>query len=949
MTPFKKRVLSLLVLLLSALSSQGNAVMFFPVIRNFTPSEYQGGRQNWSVSQSTSGLIYVGNNQYLLEYDGHSWNRYQLPGKGIIRSVLADPDGRIYCGSFQEFGYFEKSGNFLIYHSLSDGLKDKEEDPHDVWNIIRDPSNGNLIFQTFTSLYIYDGTAVRCIRNIRPLNIIKIADRIYSQLIDGDFVRVEGGNQLKTVLPKGTLSCDVVAAFEHNDRPLFLTSKDGLYYLEDDGQVTMFKTEADEVLKSKIINRAVMTKDDCIIIGTIKGGIVSIDSQGRIQWQIDTRTQLQNDTTLGLLCDEDNNIWAALDDGISFIDNSSGIGIFSPSGNKVGMIYDVLFERDEMYLATNHAVYTHEGQSLIPVSGLNEQIWCLDKVGGEVVCGYNQGTYSISGRQAHLISDKGHGTLCIKNDVFDKTNWVIEGTYSFPCLFKIKDGGEWEYVPTLETIHHMVKQVESDEFGNLWCALLNRGLLRIKLDSDRKEVRKEEYIRSLGNVSDSLFSVMKISGRVVFSNGKGFFTYDSLKDTIVPYDTMNSDLLPRVTRIHQAVQANANYYWMVSDESLFFIECDNNKFSVKRTIPFTYFNIYTEERASVRYEEFSGNSYLCLNNMLVRIRTKQFLSKTRHKDKDLTLVSVKASDRQGSVKDIAVESGMKIDFNHNNLTFLLRYPVYNEIDTRFRFQMKGLSDDWTETDQYLQQEYVRLHPGKYLLVVEAYSEEEVLDRFFFDFYIKQPWFLSWWMKIIYLLMFGLTMYCVYLFSNISVKKAQELKFTKQEMENLKKIEQQEKELTKMRQARLEEDLKGKSKELASTAMTLIAHQEILESLSKEIQERKFAGGAGKKDLERLQRMIDNHLVSDKETWDMFQANFDRIHEHFFRHLKETYPSLTPADLRLCAMLRINLSTKEIANMLNLTVRGVESARYRLRRKLNLPSEDGLTDFLIQFS
>ena len=108
MSPFKKGVLSLLILVLSALPSQGNEVMSSPVIRNFTPSDYHGGRQNWSVSQSASGLIYVGNNQYLLEYDGHSWNRYLMPNKGIVRSVLADPDGKIYCGSSQEFGYFVK-------------------------------------------------------------------------------------------------------------------------------------------------------------------------------------------------------------------------------------------------------------------------------------------------------------------------------------------------------------------------------------------------------------------------------------------------------------------------------------------------------------------------------------------------------------------------------------------------------------------------------------------------------------------------------------------------------------------------------------------------------------------------------------------------------------------------------------------------------------------------
>lgn len=948
MTSAKKGILLLVSCFVCCLPLKGGIVPFSPVVRNFTPSDYVGGRQNWSVDQSESGLIYIGNNQYLLEYDGHSWNRYLMPGKGTVRSVHTDSNGRVYCGSFQQFGYFEKSGKTFSYHSLSDSLKEKSQDLSDVWNIVRDPRNGNIVFQTFNNLYIYDGASVQCITEIYPLNLFRIGDRIYSQLIDDDFVIIEG-KEIKPVITKEQLPGGIVAAFNNDGTILLLTDRQGLYFLDGKGGLTRFKTDADKLLMSNVINRAVMTKDGCLVIGTIKGGVLSIDLKGRVRWIINTQNQLHNNTVLGLMCDQDNNVWAALDDGLSFIDNSSGISVFSPKDNRLGMIYDVLIDKNNMLLATNHTVYSYNGESLVPTSSLNEQVWCLDKIGGQIVCGHNQGTYSIKNGQSSLVSDKGSGTFCIKEDSFEGEKWAIEGTYSFPCLFRISDTGIWEYVPTLESVHQMVNHIECDENGDLWCTHFSRGLLRIKLNRERSEIKGEEYISTLGDVSDSLFSVMRINGRVVFSNGKRFFTHDSLNDTIVPYAAMNAGLLPRVKRIHQAVHMEGSLYWLVSDNSLFLIECENNSFSLKRTIPFTYFDVYVEERASARYDNSTGDTYLCLNNKLVRIKTKQFLSKTRHKDKDLMMVSIKASSPDGDIKYVSDESGANIDSKHNNLTFLLGYPVYNEIDTRFRFQLNGLSDQWTETDQYLQQEYARLQPGKYRLTVEAYSEEEVLNRLSYEFTIRQPWFLTWWMKSIYFLVLCVVMYLVYLFTNISVKKEQELKFTKQEMENLKKIEQQEKEITEMRQTRLEEDLRGKSKELASTAMTLIAHQEILETLSKEIQAKKVAGGAGKKDLEYLLRLIDNHLVSDKETWEMFQANFDRIHEHFFRHLKETYPSLTSSDLRLCAMLRVNLSTKEIANMQNLTVRGVESARYRLRRKLNLPSEDGLTDFLINFN
>ena len=81
---------------------------------------------------------------------------------------------------------------------------------------------------------------------------------------------------------------------------------------------------------------------------------------------------------------------------------------------------------------------------------------------------------------------------------------------------------------------------------------------------------------------------------------------------------------------------------------------------------------------------------------------------------------------------------------------------------------------------------------------------------------------------------------------------------------------------------------------------------------------------------------------------MFQANFDRIHENFFRNLYQQYPDLTAGDLRFCALLRLIMPTKEIAKLLNISVRGVDAARYRLRKKFNLSQEDSLTDFMINF-
>ena len=130
-------------------------------------------------------------------------------------------------------------------------------------------------------------------------------------------------------------------------------------------------------------------------------------------------------------------------------------------------------------------------------------------------------------------------------------------------------------------------------------------------------------------------------------------------------------------------------------------------------------------------------------------------------------------------------------------------------------------------------------------------------------------------------------------------------------------------------------------------MSIINQKEFLNKLKHEIQAVILQGKMNKNEGRKLLALIDGNL-SDEDDWGLFQENFDLIHENFFRRLQEKYPALTPTDLKLCALLRLNYSSKEIANMLNLTVRGAESARYRLRKKLNLSEEVNLVSFMIDF-
>jgi DNA-binding CsgD family transcriptional regulator len=95
------------------------------------------------------------------------------------------------------------------------------------------------------------------------------------------------------------------------------------------------------------------------------------------------------------------------------------------------------------------------------------------------------------------------------------------------------------------------------------------------------------------------------------------------------------------------------------------------------------------------------------------------------------------------------------------------------------------------------------------------------------------------------------------------------------------------------------------------------------------------------------RKIDREIDSEMQ-WEVFEKHFESVHEEFLKRLKATYPDLTPRELKLCAYLRLNISSKEIATLMNISTRGVEISRYRLRKKLLLEHDTNLTDFIVSF-
>ncbi len=156
------------------------------------------------------------------------------------------------------------------------------------------------------------------------------------------------------------------------------------------------------------------------------------------------------------------------------------------------------------------------------------------------------------------------------------------------------------------------------------------------------------------------------------------------------------------------------------------------------------------------------------------------------------------------------------------------------------------------------------------------------------------------------------------------------------------------ENAQLREKELERELEFKNKELTSYTINFIRKNELLEGLTEDIMRLKKGADPGlNKKLSQLHRSVESTLHVDRD-WEDFKKHFESVHSDFFSTLKHQYPELTQTDLKMCALIRLNLSMKEMATILGISPESVKTSRYRLRKKLGLEHEENLLTFMFEF-
>ncbi|NRD24648.1 hypothetical protein HNV10_15445 [Winogradskyella litoriviva] len=900
-----------------------------PPIETYTTTDYNGENQNWMISQDSNNYIYVANNLGLLEFNGSNWVPYRSPNNTILRAVSVIDD-RIYSGCYEEFGYWERNefGN-LDYTSLIPKLGAKILSDDQIWNIIN--YNEWVLFQAGHALYFYNKVSGK-FRTINSQNIIykvfNVNNKIYYHVANEGIYVLEVGEPKLLVDNKVVLEDRVIDIFMHNEKLIILTRNTGFFQFNKN-ELVEWEVNSNSRLKELNIFSSLQLKDGSFVLGTISNGLVKIDSNGEIDYEINQKKGLANNTVLSLFEDNKNNVWTGLDNGINCINVNSSIKTFIDYNGVIGTVYTTLIFDNYLYVGTNQGLFyrslNSKTQDFEFVNGTAGQVWSLFKdKSGSLFCGHHLGTFLVEDNRAKPISTI-LGAWNFKT-IPNHSNLLLQGNYDGLYVLQ-KLNNIWEIRNKVEGFKNSSRFFEINDNNQILVNHEYKGVFRIQLDSTLHKVIDIKHQSELELGKNS--GLITYKGNILYTSEDGVFNYINSEGKF----KKNIDLSEKVSpyKSVKMVVDQTGKLWLFSEHNISFI--NNNNLTNKPEI--TTISIPSNLRKVVlgfeniqhinkeKYVLGTANGYLTLDLSTIQQEPEYFvyLNSATISDFNNPLVALPIAD-QGSFKH---KQGL--------LVFKYSVPEYNKfLDVNYQYKLNDVMDRWSNWSKQSSIQFENLSFGDYTLEVRAKVGNKLTENTVnYHFNINRPWYISNLAILIYLLIFvisGFLIHRAYKFYYERILKHEQIK--------------NERAFIQIKNEKLNQDIEGKNRELAISTMSIIKKNELLRKIKKELKATK-----NREDIASAISLIDNNLNNTKD-WKFFKQAFNNADKDFMDKIKAAHPDLTPNDLRFCAYLRLNLSSKEMAPLLNISTKSVETKRYRLRKRLQLHHDDSLVNYILKF-
>ena len=868
-----------------------------PKITSFETKLISSSQQNWDIVQDCDGYFYIANSQGILLYNGFQWQLIQLPNNNKPRTVFLGKNCKVYVGGYEFFGYIDNSNrlNPTYFPIADDTLKNTTQE---IWNIFG--GLNEVIFQSFSNVYRFDYQYVTEIST--PTNVMLgsyINEKFYIPKIEqGLYVLNNEIKEIQVVqeLPPSSKIASL-ASGPRSQSIIVGTQYNGVFILAD-SRFTQIEGHLNELLKNEQINKIIRLTSGDYVIGTILNGIYITNDFKTIKFHINKSNGLPNNTVLSLFEDDHQNLWVGLDKGLCLVEVSNNSLYFYDQQGQLGTLFDAVFFNGKLYLGTNQGVFIRQVDgSYQLIENSQGQVWSFLTMGADLLCGHNAGTFLINNDKFLKVSDITGGWNMVELD----QDHILQATYTGLVVLE-KNDNQWQAAYRVEDGNILIEKFVL--FGHKLVGYHNHiGISILELNQDYTSIVNSVFIDSIDSMPIS------VNNHIVYTS-KGVLLLNENQTYLLEADSFrllsNSDL---------------GYFSNDSNAKLFFSESGNmtqiaNLYLANSNKPSIVDN-------TLVYNFDGGYVIEPIRSYSISQEASQI---------SLDYFTVNGENYSNTLS----EKPPKFKPHQNDLKIYLKNNKYATPLSQPFFKLEGWDEKWLPIPQNGQVDFFNLNDEAYSFYIKSNGKQH--EGKLLSFEIKPHWYESWLGAILYFI-------CGILVFWLLHKRNEHQLHKKTEKIRLGQEQELESERIKAKNDELEREVIYKSKMLANSAMTLVQKNKILNELKLLIKKNREII-EDKKPHQKLLNLIDRNINSDQD-WEIFEQNFAEVHKDFLTTLTEKYPKITSGDLKLAAYIKMNLSSKEIAPLLDISVRSVENKRYRLRKKMGIKHDGNLKEHLVR--
>ena len=906
-----------------------------PPIEVFKPKDYGAEDQNWSISQGKDKSIYFANNKGLLMYNGARWKLYKSKNSSIVRSVKVIGE-KIYTGSYMDFGYWEKNKfGTLEYSSITSNKNISLAEDEEFWNILE--LDRWIIFQSLDRIYIYDSKfkTIAIIESETSITkIYEVNNEIYYQKINQGIFKFKNGEEIlisSDVIVKDNI---VINIFEDNNQLLFQTKELGFFIMENNKNLEEWDIPLNTKLRKYNVYNSLQLSNGDFILGSVSNGILYLNKEKEISYTINQSRGLGNNTVLSLFEDIDKNVWLGLDNGISNINFNVPFRVYKDDLGVLGTVYTTFLDDGVLYLGTNQGLFYKDKKNTFRfVPGTEGQVWSLQKFKNTLFCGHDKGIFIISKGKAERISNT-FGTWLIK-EISGKEDLLILGNYKGLYVLQ-NENRKWNLRNKITGFDISSRHIEFINPNELLVSHEQKGVFQLKIDDEFRAVLSSTKTSIKKSIKSSL---NKYNDKVLYGSNEGVFYYDS-QSLNFKKDSVLSTLFGYTGYISGKLVSENNKLFAFTNDNISYVQKE------QLSAQYELFSIPIPNSLRETKDGYENILFIKDNKYLIGTKSGYIVTDLKIRNKNQQIIKldeVTTNSLQGDQKNLNLSENGVLKNEENDIKFFYSISDFSKyLPSLFQYRLLGLNNEWSNWSAKSEIYFENLPHGNYTFEVRGrVGAQKTNNAIKYSFNIAKPWYLKTSSLIIYIISAILLLMIINVLHRNYFKNQQAKLLKRKEKElEIKQLEN-EQQLMHFKNLDLQKDIDSKNRELGLSTMNLIKRNELLGTIKKELGNTKNIN-----DIKEVIELINNNL-NTSDDWKLFEEAFKNTDKGFMKKLKSEHSNLTSNDLRLCTYLRLNLSSKEIAPLLNISIRSVEVKRYRLRKKMNLPHEASLSSYILE--